>query len=618
MIKKWLTNEPKPTLVCVIASGIALALSLINHFHPLFSVLDPAWIAAVLCGIPIIVGAAVALVTEFDITADLLVTLALLASLFTKEWFAAGEVAFIMQIGSLLEDYTSDRARQGISALINLTPKVARVVKDGVEKVVPVEAIAVGDTLSILAGETIPVDGVLTSGQTSVNQAAMTGESVPVEKETGDELLSGTINQAHPIQMRVDKVSGDSTLQRMINLAKEADANKAPIVSLADKWATWMVLVALGCAVAVGLLTGMFSRAVTVLVVFCPCAFVLATPTAVAAAIGNLTHYGILVKSGDALERLSGVDTIAFDKTGTLTQGHPAVTEIVSLDSGRTEEALLKLAASVEHYSEHPFGKAIVAAYHKRTEDALLSCEKAEVRQGEGIQAEIDGQTVLVGKASLFPSDAVQAEARRIVESGSTPIAVAVSGEPVGLIALADPIREEAKTTVAALKNLGLHPVMLTGDRQTIAEKIAEAVGIDEVHSELMPEDKMAYLKDMAEKGHHVAMTGDGINDALALSSAYAGIAMGGIGSDIAVESASAVLVSDDLKGLLGLFDMSHQCMRKIKQNIVVAMILNFTAIVLSGLGLLVPITGALWHNCGSVFVVINAALLLRKKHDYA
>lgn len=618
MIKKWLTNEPKPTLVCVIASGIALALSLINHFHPLFSVFDPAWIAAVLCGIPIIVGAAVALVTEFDITADLLVTLALLASLFTKEWFAAGEVAFIMQIGSLLEDYTSDRARQGISALINLTPKVARVVKDGVEKVVPVEAIAVGDTLSILAGETIPVDGVLTSGQTSVNQAAMTGESVPVEKETGDELLSGTINQAHPIQMRVDKVSGDSTLQRMINLAKEADANKAPIVSLADKWATWMVLVALGCAVAVGLLTGMFSRAVTVLVVFCPCAFVLATPTAVAAAIGNLTHYGILVKSGDALERLSGVDTIAFDKTGTLTQGHPAVTEIVSLDSGRTEEALLKLAASVEHYSEHPFGKAIVAAYHKRTEDALLSCEKAEVRQGEGIQAEIDGQTVLVGKASLFPSDAVQAEARRIVESGSTPIAVAVSGEPVGLIALADPIREEAKATVAALKNLGLHPVMLTGDRQTIAEKIAEAVGIDEVHSELMPEDKMAYLKDMAEKGHHVAMTGDGINDALALSSAYAGIAMGGIGSDIAVESASAVLVSDDLKGLLGLFDMSHQCMRKIKQNIVVAMILNFTAIVLSGLGLLVPITGALWHNCGSVFVVINAALLLRKKYDYA
>ncbi len=618
MIKKWLTNEPKPTLVCVIASGIALALSLINHFHPLFSVFDPAWIAAVLCGIPIIVGAAVALVTEFDITADLLVTLALLASLFTKEWFAAGEVAFIMQIGSLLEDYTSDRARQGISALINLTPKVARVVKDGVEKVVPVEAIAVGDTLSILAGETIPVDGVLTSGQTSVNQAAMTGESVPVEKETGDELLSGTINQAHPIQMRVDKVSGDSTLQRMINLAKEADANKAPIVSLADKWATWMVLVALGCAVAVGLLTGMFSRAVTVLVVFCPCAFVLATPTAVAAAIGNLTHYGILVKSGDALERLSGVDTIAFDKTGTLTQGHPAVTEIVSLDSGRTEEALLKLAASVEHYSEHLFGKAIVAAYHKRTEDALLSCEKAEVRQGEGIQAEIDGQTVLVGKASLFPSDAVQAEARRIVESGSTPIAVAVSGEPVGLIALADPIREEAKTTVAALKNPGLHPVMLTGDRQTIAEKIAEAVGIDEVHSELMPEDKMAYLKDMAEKGHHVAMTGDGINDALALSSAYAGIAMGGIGSDIAVESASAVLVSDDLKGLLGLFDMSHQCMRKIKQNIVVAMILNFTAIVLSGLGLLVPITGALWHNCGSVFVVINAALLLRKKHDYA
>jgi heavy metal translocating P-type ATPase len=617
LIKKWLTNEPKPTLVCVIASGVALALSLVNHFHPIFSVFDPAWIAAVLCGIPIIVGAAVALVTEFDITADLLVTLALLASLFTKEWFAAGEVAFIMQIGSLLEDFTSDRARQGISALINLTPKTARVVKDDAEKIVPVEAIAVGDTLSILAGETIPVDGVLIAGQTSVNQAAMTGESVPVEKKAGDDLLSGTINQAHPIQMRVNKVSGDSTLQRMINLAKEADANKAPIVSLADKWATWMVLVALGCAVAVGLLTGMFSRAVTVLVVFCPCAFVLATPTAVAAAIGNLTHYGILVKSGDALERLSGVDTIAFDKTGTLTKGTPAVTDTVVLDPSYTPDRLLQIAASVEHYSEHPFGKAIVTAFRQNSKADFLNCQNVEVRQGEGIQAEIDGQTVLVGKASLFDSDQIQAESKRIVDSGSTPIAAAVSGKPIGLIALADPIREEAKTVVTALKNLGIHPVMLTGDRQTIAEKIAGAVGIDDVHSELMPEDKMAFLKEMSEKGHHVAMTGDGINDALALSSAYAGIAMGGIGSDIAVESASAVLVSDDLKGLLGLFDMSHQCMRKIKQNIVVAMILNFTAIVLSGFGLLVPITGALWHNCGSVFVVINAALLLRKKHQY-
>ena len=404
MIQKWLNNDTRPTLVCVILSGIALVLSLAAHFHPIpaFSVFDPAWAAAVLCGVPIVFGAAQAIVTEQDITADLLVSLALIASLITREWFAAGEVAFIMQIGSLLEDYTSERARRGVEALINLTPKTARRVTDGAETVIPVEQIQIGDTLRVLAGETIPVDGTIVAGSSAVNQAAMTGESIPVEKAAGDAVLSGTVNQQSPIDIRAERESADSTLQRMIDLAREADANKAPIVGLADKWAAWMVLVALSCAVVVGLLTHQFSRAVTVLVVFCPCAFVLATPTAVAAAIGNLTRYGVLVKSGDALERIAGVDTIAFDKTGTLTEGTPAVMSVVSLKDGVSEKAVLAGAAALERYSEHPLGKAITAHFKETDGGALPDCEDVEVLQGKGIQGKVDGKTLFVGKAALF------------------------------------------------------------------------------------------------------------------------------------------------------------------------------------------------------------------------
>ena len=619
MIAKWLRNDARPTLICVVLSGITLGLSLFSRFHPIpaFSVFDPAWIAAVLCGVPIVFGAAEALVTEQDITADLLVSLALIASLITREWFAAGEVAFIMQIGSLLEDFTSERARQGVAALIDLTPKTARRVNGGKATTIPVEAIQVDDILAIRAGETIPVDGVVVSGKTAVNQAAMTGESIPVEKSAGDGVLSGTINQGSPIHIRAKKASADSTLQRMIDLAREADANKAPIVGLADKWATWMVVVALCCAVVVGLLTRQLIRAVTVLVVFCPCAFVLATPTAVAAAIGNLTRCGVLVKSGDALERIAGVDTIAFDKTGTLTEGAPSVVHITALKSGASENDILAAAAAIEQDSEHPLGQAIAAHYRAEVGGAPPESTNVEVLPGQGIRGKVDGHVIFAGKAALFESDILNAAMERAESEGATPIAVSVDHEPVGLIALADPVRADAKAAVSALKSLGLRPVMLTGDRQAVAERIASAVGIDEVKSELMPEDKMTALKNLETRGHRVAMTGDGINDALALSSAHAGIAMGGIGSDIAVESADAVLVEGDLKRLPHLFDMGRRAMKKIKLNIIVAMILNFTAIVLSGLGLLIPITGALWHNCGSVFVVINAALLLRVKDRF-
>lgn len=315
MLKSWLNNEPRPTGICVLISLAALIFSLSGAWTKQLSC-DPAWLAVICCGVPIILEAVTALITKLDITADLLVSLALAASLLTGEYFAAGEVALIMQIGSLLEDYTANRAQKGVAALIKLTPRTARIIRNGQSISVPVENIRIGDTLQVLAGETIPVDGFLLSGHATLNQAVMTGESLPVDKIAGDPLLSGTQNQYQPLEMRASKTSGNSSLQRLLQLAAAADANKAPIVKLADRWASYLVLAALACAIITYGITGIFLRAVTVLVVICPCAFVLATPTAVAAAIGNLTRYGILIRTGDALERLAGVTTVAFDKTG--------------------------------------------------------------------------------------------------------------------------------------------------------------------------------------------------------------------------------------------------------------------------------------------------------------
>ena len=353
MLNRWLENEPKETLICAVASIIALVFSItgvVKEFLPF----DIAWIAIVLCGIPILVGAFKGVVFEHDIKADLLVAMALIASVVTKEYFAAGEVAFIMQIGSLLEDYTSGKAREGIQKLIDSSPKKARVLRNDVDTEIPVEEVRVGDILSILAGETIPVDGTILEGKTSIDQSVMTGESIPVDKAAGDTVSSGTVNQYGSFIMRADSISADSSLQRMVRLAEEAEKNKAPIVTTADRWATWLVVIALSCAIITWIATGEFMRAVTALVVFCPCAFILATPTAVLAGIGNAAKYGILVRSGDALERLSKTKMIAFDKTGTLTYGKPQVTSTVSISNPFSEAEIMRMAALTEQKSEHP------------------------------------------------------------------------------------------------------------------------------------------------------------------------------------------------------------------------------------------------------------------------
>ena len=330
-MNRWLENETKLTSIFAGISAVSLILSITGVLKNILPV-DIAWIAIILCGVPILVGAVRGVIFEHDIKADVLVAMALVASVVTGEFFAAGEVALIMQIGSLLEDYTSRKARAGIEKLIQLTPQKAHLIKDREETEIAAEDVKVGDMIRVLAGETIPVDGIITEGETTIDQSVMTGESIPVDKKVGDTVSSGTINQFGTFVMKAEKESGNSALQRMVRLAEEAEENKAPIVTLADKWATWLVVVAFACAVGTWIFTGEFMRAVTVLVVFCPCAFILATPTAVIAGIGNAAKYGMIIRSGDALERLSKIKRIAFDKTGTLTYGKPHVTDVVSLD----------------------------------------------------------------------------------------------------------------------------------------------------------------------------------------------------------------------------------------------------------------------------------------------
>lgn len=601
----------KKDIILLVLSGGALIISL---FELLPLPFNAAWVAVILCGIPIILEAVIGLVTAFDIKADVLVSLALIASVCIGEDFAAGEVAFIMQLGALLEDLTVAKARAGIEKLVHLTPQTARVITDGEEKIIPAQQVHVSDLLRVLPGESVPVDGVITLGQTSVNQAVMTGESMPVDKTVGDEVSSGTVNQFGSFEMKATKVGEDSSIQRMIKLVQSADASKAKIVGLADRWATWIVVIALTAAALTWMISGEIIRAVTILVVFCPCAMVLATPTAIMAAIGNATKHGFLVREGDALERLASVSKITFDKTGTLTYGTPKVTAVESV-SGYSRDEVFALTAAAEQFSEHPLGKAIVKCYGSKPQGA----ENFRMIPGEGVTAYVGGKQIKAGNLKwltgnkaldLKRSQAVGAET--YLNEGSTVIYVAVEGALAGYLVLSDTVREESRQTVDALREIGVQPVLLTGDNQNAAAAIAKQLHIEKVHANCLPEDKLKWIASYQEKKEAVCMIGDGVNDAPALKAADVGIAMGGVGSDIAVDAADIALVDDEVKELPHLLALSKRMMTTIKRNLTFSLSLNILAITLAITGILNPVFGALVHNAGSVVVIINSALLLK------
>ncbi len=601
----------KKDIALLVISGIALVLSLLKlDFLPF----DLSWVAILLCGIPIMCEAIIGLVTEFDIKADVLVAMALIASVCIKEDFAAGEIAFIMQLGGLLEDLTVAKAQAGIERLVKLTPQQARIITPDGEKIVPADDVKIGDIIKVLPGETIAVDGVIISGETSVNQSVMTGESVPVDKKTGDSVSSGTVNQFDAFEMRAEKVGEDSSIQRMIKLVKSADANKAKIVGLADRWATWIVITALTAAGITWAVSGEIIRAVTILVVFCPCSLVLATPTAIMAAIGNATKHGFLVRQGDALERLSAVTTVTFDKTGTLTYGKLKVTAVKSCNKKYSDDDLYKYVASAESNSEHPLGKAIINSYS----DDLLPVEEFKISIGKGVSALVDGKRVFVGKYDALNdnanTDSVDLEsAERYCRQGATVIYAAIDNEAIGYVVLKDVLRDDSRKMITALKSLGVSPVLLTGDNNLAAKYAAEEAGVDSVYANCLPEEKLDVINKIKSDNRRVCMIGDGINDAPALKTADVGIAMGGIGSDIAIDAADIVLVEDDIKELPHLISLSQKMMKKIKFNLSFSMTLNIVAIILAITGVLNPVVGALVHNAGSVFVIINSSLLLKK-----
>ena len=631
MLKKL--NDFLAGLPMTIVAGVFLLLDLVPHLmeefgsaqvHTSFLPFDPAWVTIIISGIPLLYLAVWRIIHNpgiSKISSALLICIAMFAAIGIGDLFAAGEVVFIMAIGALLEEATTNRAKKGLKNLISLAPTKGRRLKDGKEEMIPAEEIRQGDILRILPGETIPVDGTIISGETSVDQSIMTGESLPVDKGVGEEVFCGTINRFGSIDIAATKVGENSSLQKLIRMVQDAENKQAPMQRIADRVASWLVPVALLIAVGAYIFSGNIVTAVTVLVVFCPCALVLATPTAIMAAIGQATKHGVIIKSGEALEKMGKVDTIAFDKTGTLTYGRLDVSDIISFDEEVGEAELLSLAASAEAKSEHPLGKAIVA-YAKAKEVPLIESIAFRMTTGKGIFAEVDNRRLLCGNEKFLAENGVLIDNRvgaaleRLRAQGKASILVADGDRCIGVIALSDVLRPEAKGIVSRLEDMHTRTVLLTGDHQKTADYFAQQVGISEVRAELLPEEKVQNIEKLQAENHKVCMIGDGVNDAPALKTADVSVAMGSMGSDIAIDAADVALMSDDIAKIPYLKRLSNATVKTIKVSITLSMCINFAAIVLSLMQVLTPTTGALVHNAGSCFVVLIAALLYDRKFE--
>lgn len=604
-----------------VAGGVLLAASLAAMLAGWSWPLDPAWGTVAVCGFPLVYLAVVRLVRDRQISSALLISVAMAASIAIGELFAAGEVAFIMAIGEWLEDRTVERAQKGLRRLFDLVPATARRVTDGGESVVAADTLKVGDTVRLLPGEAVPADGVIVSGMTSLDQSVMTGESLPVDKSVGDEVFCGTVNRFGTVDIRVTKTGDDASLRKLIRLVEEAQERQAPMQRIVDRWAQWLVPAAMVIAVVAYLVTSDIVRAVTVLVVFCPCALVLATPTSIMAAVGQAAKNGVIVKSGEALERMGQVDLVAFDKTGTLTSGLLAVSDVFPCLPDWTERDVLALAASAEARSEHPLGQAIVACARLRGV-TMETVSDFVMEPGRGIRGRVGDRAVLCGTAAfaeqcgMMVPDVAVAALERFRRQGKAAVLVMADGRAAGVIALSDTVRPQARQVVEALRRDGIETVLLTGDHAQTAEYVARQVGVDTVYAELLPERKAAQVERFRQDGRVVCMVGDGVNDALALETADVGVAMGTMGSDLAVEAADIALMGDDPGRIAYLKRLSRATVSSIRFNITLSMVINAVAIVLSVMGVLGPISGALVHNVGSVLVVLNAALLYDRRFD--
>ncbi|MCU9809245.1 heavy metal translocating P-type ATPase [Paraclostridium bifermentans] len=611
----------------IIISGLFLGVSLLEHIGILGDFnffIDPAWMSILISGLPLAWVAIERVIKNFNISSALLITIAMIACISIGEIFAAGEVAFIMAIGGWLEDRTVDRTKKGITQLLKLVPTKGRKITykvDGTvkEEIVDPEELQVDDIIRVLPGETIPADGIIEFGQTSIDQSVMTGESLPVDKIKGDNVYTGTINCFGSIDIKVSKSFSDSSLNKMISLVKQAEDNKAPMQRTVDKFSAWFVPTACVIAIITYFVTKDITRAVTVLVVFCPCALALATPTSIVAAIGQATKFGVLIKSGEALERMGQINVVAFDKTGTLTHGNLAVSDVIPINVSEAE--LLISVGSAEIRSEHPIGKAIVS-FVKENKINLFDTEEFSMVVGKGVISKIQDKRVLCGNEKLMFEEGVNIpdEVNSLISElrgqGKAIVIAATEGSVIGIIALSDIIKENANSMIDKLLQSGISDtILLTGDNKKAAEYIGNKVGIKEIKSSLLPEDKVSEIVNIQNRGQLICMVGDGVNDAPALKTATVGVAMGTIGSDIAIEAADIAIMGDDISKIGYIKRLSNATLKTIKFNIIAAMVINIVAIILSVMGLLNPVTGALVHNVGSVLVVLNAALLYDRKY---
>lgn len=618
-------------LYMTILAGLFLLLDGIPHlieefggqrpFQNIFP-FEPSWITVIICGFPLVYLSIRRIVYNkgiSKISSALLISMAMFAAIAIGDIFAAGEVAFIMALGALLEEATTERAKKGLKKLISLAPVKGRKIQANKEIMVPVESIQSGDYLRILPGETMPVDGRIINGETTVDQSIMTGESIPVDKTIDDDVFGGTINCFGAIDIIATKVGEDSSIQKMIQLIKNAEQKQAPIQRIADIVASRLVPIALLIACIGYLVTGNIIVGVTVLVVFCPCALVLATPTAVMAAIGQATKHGVIIKSGEILETMGKVDTMAFDKTGTLTRGQLSVQSILVVDTDYSEVDILQLAASAEAKSEHPIGKAIVS--HAIEQDLeILDTTSFTMFVGKGIIAVIKGRELYCGNErfleehNIIVNESIQQTVNVYRSEGKVSVIIANNEHIIGIITLSDTMRNDAINMISAISSLDMTIVLLTGDSKEAATYIGKKSGVSEIHAELLPGEKVSIIESLQGKHHKVCMVGDGINDAPAMKTADVSIAMGTIGSDIAIETADIALMSDDLSKIPYIKRLSDATIKTIKFSIALSMVINCIAIILSLLEVLTPTTGALVHNVGSCLVVLIAARLYDRK----
>lgn len=572
--------------------------------------------SAVIGGIPLFLLASKAVILQHDITAGFMASVAMLAAIIVGEYSAAALVVFMFAIGDWLESLTIARADHALKNLASLVPETVTVIRAEREERIPIAQVVLGDQVLVRSGERVGVDGLVESGSAALNQAAITGESMSVQKGPSDEVFAGTLNEVGAVTIRVTRTGADTTLGQIVKLVKDAQQSQAPVQRIANRYARLLVPVTFGIAALVYLLTGDIVRSITVLVVVCPCALVLATPTAVVAAIGNAAKHGLLVKSGAVIEQIGKVDVVAFDKTGTLTHGQPRVQKILPLD-GYPADQVLALAAAIERGSEHPIGRALVQAGQERA-GAEPAIQDFTVLPGYGVSATTESHAVWVGNRALFrerqtPWTAlVEQQAQELERQGQTVVALAVDGAVKGLIGLADTARPAARSAVAELKRIGIREVILiTGDNPRTAERIAQELGIDQFYAEVLPQDKLNIIRALQAQGKKVAFVGDGVNDAPALAAAEVGIAMGLAGTDVALETADIGLMADEIERIPQIIALSRQALRVIRQNVIFSMSMNVIAVVLGGFGIIGPVAGALMHEASALPVLANSARLI-------